>query len=240
MLWGTYLKQIAAVKAADALVAETITALSQNTQKNRQIELFKEYYQRTTVLDPLLETAADTLRKIVTLNENIAKEEVVKLSSVSESSRLFLLVCGVAAVLFLAERLGGQEHFTQLGGELKWCAAARSGDLATPSHSRTATLAVSGIGEVAWRTYWRCNERHTPWRDSRLASWVRASQPDLPGDFSSGTVNTLVESRTLTAENSTVVGKYADQDFSRPPQPAKAIFNRQWTRGAGQSAAQPA
>jgi len=242
LLWADYLKQIAAVKAADAQLAATITALSQNTQKNRQIELFKEYYQRAEVLDPLLETSADTLRKIVTLNENVAKEEVAKASEVAESSRVFLIACGSAAVLlFLAlSAWVGKSIFTQLGGEPAEVATAvgriSAGDLghAITLKSGDTTSLLASVKSLGERIGDVTNGIQVLARDQQAGMLgARIATRELPGDFArlAEQVNTLVESQNAGLQQiSSVIGKYADQDFSASlaPQPGeKAVFNRQ-------------
>jgi methyl-accepting chemotaxis protein len=242
VLWDMYRKQIAAVKAADALLGETIAALSRNSQKARQIELFKEYYQRAGVLDPLLETSADTLRKIVTVNEVVARDEVTEANAVAESSRIFLLACGATAVLlFLALSTWiGKSIFTQLGGEPAEVARAvgkiSEGDLGyaiTLKEGDTTSLlasvktlgqrigdVTSGIGALA--------------RDQQAGVLgARIDTQELPGDFArlAEQVNTLVASQNNGLQQITsLVDQYAAQDFSQslPPQPGeKAAFNRQ-------------
>jgi len=242
VMWGEYLKQIAAVKAADAKVAETITALSQNTQKARQIELFKDYYERTAVLDPLLEKSADTLRKIEDLNVSIAAQEVAKSKSVAETSRVFLLVCGtVAVLLFLVFSVWiGKSIFAQLGGEPADVAASvgriAAGDLdhAVPVREGDSTSLLASVKALGERIKDVASGIQTLARDQQAGKLgARIATQDLPGEFSrlAQQVNSLVESQNADLQKvSSLVGKYAAQDFSEslPPQPGdKAVFNTQ-------------
>ncbi|MDE2416276.1 MAG: MCP four helix bundle domain-containing protein [Burkholderiales bacterium] len=242
VLWGQYLKQIAAVKAADAQVAETIVALSQNTQQKRQIELFKEYYQRTAALDPLLEASAITLRKIVKLNENVADAEVMVAKAAAQSSRTILLVSGTAALLlFLVLSVWvGKSIFAQVGGEPSEVAAAvaaiSAGDLgykiALKAGDNSSLLA--SVGSLSQRISDVNRGIQNLAREQQAGALsARMTTQDLPGDFATMAqqVNALVDTQNASLQQVTsLVGAYAEQDFSQslPKQPGdKAVFNQQ-------------
>ena len=238
-LWKAYLKQIDAVKKADARVGETIKALSLNTVEKRQQELFKEYYERTALLDPLIEVSADTLRKIVALNERLSMEEVSLAESTGRSARTLQIGIGaaIAALFLLLSVMIGKSIFAQLGaepavavnalqnmaaGNLNQAIVLKPGDqtslLSSVQMLRQTIMGVTeGIQTLAREQ-----------QDGRLSA--RISTQNLPGDFATmaGEVNALVAAQNDGLQQiSSLVGAYAQQDFSAalPPQPGeKAVF----------------
>ena len=241
-LWAQYLQQIAEVRKADLAVGEVIQQLADNTQEKRQVELFKDYYLRTAALDPLIETAATTLRKIVALNERIAADEVEHSRQVNAASRTVLLACGALAVFVLA-LLGyavGRSIFAQLGaepaevvqavgrlaaGDLQPRIALRAGD-----HSSVmASVAVLGqrVGEVTHSI------QAVAQAQAQGELQARMDAASFPGDFGAlaAQVNTLVDGQVADLQEiMAVVGAYAAQDFSATlaPQPGdKAHFKQQ-------------
>ena len=241
-MWQQYLKEINAVKAADNQLAEVIRQLSESTTEKRQIELFKDYYLRTAALDPLIESAATTLRKIVALNEQIASDEVVKAKAATQASYNSMLLFGLSAVVALIV-LGvwvGKSIFSQLGGEPAAVQAAvgriAAGDLsqniALRSGDASSVLAsVSALGQrIAAVTR---GIRTVAQAQQAGMLQARIDTTDMPGEFGllASEVNHLVEGQVRELKEITaVVGAYAQQDFSATlaPQPGeKAVFNAQ-------------
>jgi len=119
VLWGDYLKQIDASKAADAKLEQIVTALSQNTVEKRQIELFKDYYSQMENIDQLYEKTDTILEKIITLNEEVGKTEVEIANEIEAQAKMLLLGSGATAsvILLLACLWIAMSIFNQLGAE---------------------------------------------------------------------------------------------------------------------------
>ncbi|WP_296653035.1 methyl-accepting chemotaxis protein [Rhodoferax sp.] len=118
-LWGDFLKEFEAAKAADAKFEEVVVSLSQNTVEKRQVELFKDYYRLMESIDPLYEKTDAILEKIVKLNEDVGNSEVVTATSTAAQAKVLLLGSGAAAVviLLLACIWIAKSIFNQLGAE---------------------------------------------------------------------------------------------------------------------------
>ncbi len=120
-LWGDFLKQIDASKAADAKLAEVVVALGQNTVEKRQVELFKDYYRHMEIIDHLYEKTDAILEQIVRLNEEVGKAEVAGATNAAEQAKVLLLGSGAAAavMVLLACVWIATSIFSQLGAEPK-------------------------------------------------------------------------------------------------------------------------
>ena len=135
VLWKQFVKEWDDWKAADAGIAETITALSKNIaeklpkdmsekqQKDaiekRQKELFAVFYQRAGGAAALFAKAEATLGKIIDLNEKVANESVAQSEKDTKASKT-LMLGGSAAMLVILLLLGTwitRSILRQLGGE---------------------------------------------------------------------------------------------------------------------------
>ena len=125
VLWKQFLKEWDDWKVVDAKIAETITALSKNTDESqrviekRQKELFVEFYKLADNAKPLFAKAEASLDKIVELNENVAKEGLVQSEKDTKTAKTQMLG-GSAVMLAILLLLGAwitRSILRQLGGE---------------------------------------------------------------------------------------------------------------------------
>ncbi len=117
--WKQFVKEWDAWKAADVKLAETIAALSKNTDEQKHKALFSVFYQQLVDSRPLFAKAESSLGKIVDLNIGYGDEAVKEGDKQVSSSKTMML--GSAFALLVTLLLMGlwilRSILQQLGGE---------------------------------------------------------------------------------------------------------------------------
>jgi methyl-accepting chemotaxis protein len=148
-LWKQFTKEWDAWKAIETKLDETITALSKNTDEQKQKALFAIYYQQLIDSRTLFSKAEETLDKIINLNINIGNDSVaagdkqVGLSkTIMLSSAIGLLIVLAAFGLWILRSI-----LRQLGGEPA-VVAEIANKIAVGDLSSTITLTANDTNSV--------------------------------------------------------------------------------------------
>ncbi|MFA6014643.1 MAG: methyl-accepting chemotaxis protein [Gallionellaceae bacterium] len=158
VLWGQFVKEWDEWKASNMETLQEIAAMGNNTDPNRQKELFASYHKQVLAARPLFAKAEATLGKIVNLNVRVSDEAIVAgEQSVSNSKTMML---GGAGIMLVALSLLGiwimRSILAQLGGEPAYVAdvvkRVAEGDLTvqvqTGAHDTSSMLfAIRGMTE---------------------------------------------------------------------------------------------
>jgi methyl-accepting chemotaxis protein len=158
VLWTEFVKEWDEWKAANMETLKVIAAMGNNTDANRQQELFNEYFRQVLAARPLFAKAESTLGKIVDLNVRVSDEAVVAGEQSVGNSKTMML--GGAAIMLVALSLLGiwimRSILGQLGGEPAYVAdvvkRVAEGDLTvrvqTGAHDTSSMLfAIRGMTE---------------------------------------------------------------------------------------------
>ncbi|WP_081961139.1 methyl-accepting chemotaxis protein [Aquabacterium sp. NJ1] len=118
-VWRAFVKQFEEWKNAEHRVDEIVTALSTNTDPQRQKDLYEEYYKRAAAVDALFDASNDSLGKLVDLNVKYG-DDAVKASDQIISTAKTRMLAGAGLMLAMLIAIGTwitRSILKQLGGE---------------------------------------------------------------------------------------------------------------------------
>lgn len=119
LLWKQFVREWEEWKLADNKITDTISALSENRDEQRQKDLFLAFYQRSQKAESLFAKAEATLAKIIDLNVKYGDEAVAVGNQQVNSSKTMMLT-GAFLMLIALFALGAwitRSIMAQLGGE---------------------------------------------------------------------------------------------------------------------------
>jgi methyl-accepting chemotaxis protein len=119
ILWKQFVKEWDEWKAADARLAEVITALSRNGSEAEQKALFIKFYEQAAATTALFDASEATLGKIIDLNISVGDAAVTQAEKDSKISKTLMLV-GATSMLCILLLLGvwiTRSILMQMGGE---------------------------------------------------------------------------------------------------------------------------
>ncbi len=118
-IWKQFLKEWDEWKASDVRLAETITAMSRNTDEQKQKNLFITFYQQLVSSRPLFAKAETSLDKLIDMNIGYGNDAVAAGDKQVSSSKTWMLGSALTllAILILLGLSILRSILQQLGGE---------------------------------------------------------------------------------------------------------------------------
>ncbi len=119
VVWKQFVEEWEEWKAGDVKVAETIAALGNNTDEQKQKTLFVDFYQKLGVLNSLFSKVETSLDKLVDLNIKYGNDAVAEGDKQVSSSKMLMLgsAFGLLVMLLLLGLWILRSILQQLGGE---------------------------------------------------------------------------------------------------------------------------